>query len=133
LSRRFSESVETNSLEAAATLDKLTNQMRRGLNRSERHELLSKLVENESLAYWLLALAESDLALTRWDLLHLYWEQSQDPDTAGELAERVRRSFEARQINRYRIGELLDELPPGIAHAAGPDPSEGSYATQAPA
>lgn len=106
----LSESVETNSLEAAATLDKLTNQMRPGLNRSERHELLNKLVENESLAYWLSALVESDLALTRWDLLHLYWEQSQDPDTAGQLAERVRRSFEARQINRDRIGELLDEL-----------------------
>jgi hypothetical protein len=89
----LSESVETNALEATATLDELAKQVRPDLDRGERQALLRKLVEDESLGYWLSALAESDLALTRWEFLHLYWEQWQDPGSAGELAERVRRSF----------------------------------------
>lgn len=106
----LSESVETNSLEAAAKLDELAKKVGPRLDRGERQELLKTLAEDESLAYWLSALAESDLALTRWDLLHLYWEQSQDAESAAELAERVRQSFEARQANRHRIGTILEEL-----------------------
>lgn len=106
----LSESVESNSLEAAAALDELTNKVRPDLDRGERQELLKELVDEESLAYWVSALAESDLALTRWDLLHLYWEQSQDPDSAHLLAERVRAAFEARQRNRHQIAELLEDL-----------------------
>ncbi len=106
----LSESVESNSLEAAATLDELTKKVRADLDRGERQELLKELVDEESLAYWLSALAESDLALTRWDLLHLYWEQSQDPGSARQLAERVRDAFNARQRNRHQIAELLEHL-----------------------
>ncbi len=106
----LSESVETNSLEAAATLDDLAKRVRPGLDRGKRQKMLKDLVEEESLAYWLSALAESDLALTRWDLLHLFWEQSEDPESAAELAERVRQSFASRQANRHRIGLILEEL-----------------------
>lgn len=106
----LSESVETNSLEAAAALNELAKRVHHDLDRGERQALLKELVEEESLAYWLSALAESDLALARWDLLHLYWEQSQDPGSAGELAERARRSLEARQKNRHRHAGMLDEL-----------------------
>jgi hypothetical protein len=78
--------------------------------RKDRVEELERLIGEERLEYWLALRTEVELAQTRWDLLHLYWEQSRHPESAAVLAEETRVSVNARQQRLHEVGLLLDAL-----------------------
>lgn len=78
-------------------------------SRAERVRQLDGLL-GKRLDYWLALWVQTELAYTRRDLLHLYWEQTQHPEAARSLAEQVRESISARQERMKQLGVTLDEL-----------------------
>ena len=79
-------------------------------NRAQRIDALERLMGKERLEYWLAMRIEAELAQTRWDLLHLYWEQARHPESAGRLAEEVRYSVTARRERLAQLEILLKAL-----------------------
>lgn len=88
----------------------LSEKLGRRATRRDRVEELERLIGEERLEYWLALRTEVELAQTRWDLLHLYWEQSRHPEGAAVLAEETRVSVNARQQRLHEVGLLLDAL-----------------------
>lgn len=80
------------------------------LTRKERLERLEQIVDKERLAYWLAIRVQADLARTRVDLLTLYWEHDQHPETAGSLNAATERAVVERQERLAAIGQALHEL-----------------------
>jgi hypothetical protein len=105
----LSLAVTTNATEADFKLHEILGNEEK-LNRHERLELLEDLRDKERLEYWLALLVEAELALTRRDLLYLYWEQVRHPGTAGQLADEVRVEIRDRQEKLFRLGRTLDRL-----------------------
>jgi hypothetical protein len=107
--------VAANSAEAEAKFAEIAARLDHGINRAERVEELERLRGKERLEYWLAMRVEADLAQSRWDLLQLYWEQTQHRNPR-------RRQREAdRQIERG--GVRLAERERQAAHDSGEPPA----------
>jgi hypothetical protein len=102
--------VTTNTIEADFKFAEMLDRLPEDLNRHDRVEELERLFGKEKLEYWLAVRVQTELAQTRRDLLHLYWEQVRHPDTADELAAETKLSIEAGQKRLDQVGKLLTEL-----------------------
>lgn len=102
--------VTTSVIETEFRFEEIEARITPFLGRGERQDELDRLRGKERLEYWLAIRVEVELAQTRRDLLHLYWEQSRHPETADQLAQDVRKSIAARQERMRLLGELLSEL-----------------------
>jgi hypothetical protein len=102
--------VSTGSIETEFKFRELLDTLPDGMHRRERQDQLERLLGKERLEYWLALRIETELAHNRLDLLDLYWEQSQHPETAGRLAEQTGESIAARQERLAEIGQLLRTL-----------------------
>lgn len=102
--------VDQNVTEAEMKVVQLLQGTNTDLSRNDRLEQLRKLIGTQRLEFWLALLVETQLAYTRWDLLELYWEQSQEPEALGSKAEEVRRSIAERQQRMKQLGEALRQL-----------------------
>lgn len=78
------------------------------LSRRERVEALGEV--KEDLDLWLQLWVEAEMAYTRRDVLHLYWEQSQHPETARALADKMHQAALGRRRRMHEFGDLLDRL-----------------------
>ena len=101
--------VSQNARGVELKIGKLLSETNAEVSRADRVRQLDQLL-GKRLDYWLALLVETELAYTRRDLLHLYWEQTQHPETARSLAEQVRQSISARQRQMKELGAVLDEL-----------------------
>ena len=102
--------VSTGSIETEFKFRELLDTLPDGMHRRERQDQLERLLGKERLEYWLALRIETELAHNRLDLLDLYWEQSQHPETAGRLAAQTGESIAARQERLAEIGQLLKTL-----------------------
>jgi hypothetical protein len=102
--------VTTNTIEADFKFAEMLERLPDGLNRGERVDELERLFGKEKLEYWLAVRVQTELAQTRRDLLHLYWEQVRHPDTAHQLATETKLSIETRQERLDQVGQLLTAL-----------------------
>lgn len=73
-------------------------------------EELREVADKERLSYWLAIRVQADLARTRADLLTLYWEHHQHPETAGAVNAATERAITKRQVRLAAIGQTLHEL-----------------------
>jgi hypothetical protein len=80
------------------------------LTRQERLEKLNGIAEKERLEYWLAIRVQADLARTRAELLTLYWEHTEHPETAAALNETTKNAIRERQRRLAAIGQTLHEL-----------------------
>ena len=80
------------------------------LTRKERVEKLREIADKQRLGYWLAVRVQADLARTRADLLTLYWEHQQHPETAGSLNAATELVITERQGRLAAIGQMLQEL-----------------------
>lgn len=102
--------VTTSVIETEFRFEEIQARITPDLGRGKRQDELDRLRGKERLEYWLAIRVEVELAQTRRDLLHLYWEQSRHPETADQLAQEVRNSIAARQERMRVLGELLSDL-----------------------
>jgi hypothetical protein len=102
--------VSTGSIETEFKFRELLDTLPDGMHRRERQDQLERLLGKERLEYWLALRIETELAHNRLDLLDLYWEQSQHPETAGRLAAQTGESIAARQERLAELGQLLKTL-----------------------
>jgi hypothetical protein len=97
-------------LEAEFKLEEALGEPFEKLTRADRADKLDRLVEKERLDYWLAVRVQADLARTRADLLHLYWEHHAHPDTATALNESTEKAIRERQERLALVGETLRAL-----------------------
>lgn len=103
-------SVTAKHLEAEFKFEEVLGDRFENLTRAERLEKLNEIVEKERLDYWLAVRVQADLARTRSDLLTLYWEHEQHPESAGALNESTAAAVRERQRRLAAIGQTLREL-----------------------
>ena len=102
--------VTTAAVEAQLKFAEIQRTLSDRVNRAARVTALESLIQKQRLEYWLAVRVESELAQARWDLLHLYWEQSRHPESAGQLAEQVRRLIVDRRERLAELASLLRAL-----------------------
>ncbi len=102
--------VTTATVEAQYKFDEIQGTLSGHRNRAERANAIDRLIAKERLEYWLAVRVESELAQARWELLHLCWEQSRHPESAGQLAEQVRGSIVTRREGLAQLASLLRVL-----------------------
>jgi hypothetical protein len=102
--------VRTGQVEAEMSLIDLIEASNEALNRDERRKRVAELLDKKRLEYWLSVRVQAELALTRQDLLRLYWEMANHPASAKTLCVEVRTSIEGRQERLARVGQILREL-----------------------
>lgn len=78
------------------------------MSRKKRLDTLDEL--DGELDHWFGLWVEAELAYTRRDVLHLYWEQAKHPDSARQLAEEMGAAAAARRTQMHRFGKLITRL-----------------------
>ena len=102
--------VAAGAVEAEFKFEEILDGGDRELDRRKRRDLMKDLLGQERLEYWLAVRVETELAVTRRDLLTLFWEHSRHPETASQLLEQTRHSITARQEALHEVAELLKGL-----------------------
>jgi hypothetical protein len=80
------------------------------VSRAKRADKLGEILEKERLEYWLAVRVQADLARTRTELITLYWENHQHPETAAALNASTAKAIADRQSRMAALAEALTAL-----------------------
>jgi hypothetical protein len=97
-------------IETTAKLAELAPDGVESMSRAKRREVLEGLYAKQRLEYWLALQVQVDLAKSRSDLLTLFWEHHQHPETASALNATIAHAIRQRQQRAAEVGEALRAL-----------------------
>jgi hypothetical protein len=106
--RNLSHSISKNARMADFKLSEVFSED--NLSRKERADKLEKLLRKKQMDYWFAFQVQAEIAWSRREMLRLYWEQIQHPETADQLADQIRLEVQARRQRMADLGRALDVL-----------------------